>query len=278
MKTILAVVALSACVCAQNLVPNPGFEKGLAGYTVKGGSVEVVPFSKIGLYVRPFGLHDDSALRVPLQPQQKVTVAVSVPVPVGVTMARVGMWVGAAQRSPSNEVRVRVKPFGLSYKTGSIYMPILDSRIFDVSQWAGGSMPVEIEIEASPWYPHEIYLDDLAVEPVSQAQPWLIYAGSGGFNSLKPLNLSRPDAPRLIFLSVAPMASPWRVPGFVGEWWLEPSALLLLVATSTPLSQFGSYGVPSPLPDQIRFAAQLIEFDVANNALRLSNVIRSRTF
>jgi hypothetical protein len=132
MRAAVYAALLSHSAAAQtaptNLVPNPGFEKGLAGYTVKGGSVEVVPFSKIGLYVRSFGLHDDSALRVPLQPQQKVTVAVSVPVPVGVTMARVGMWVGAAQRSPSNEVRVRVKPFGLSYKTGSIYMPILDSR------------------------------------------------------------------------------------------------------------------------------------------------------
>jgi hypothetical protein len=175
MRAAVYAALLSHSAAAQtaptNLVPNHGFENGLTGYTVNGGPVEVVPFSRIGPFMRSFGLHDDSALRIPLKPKQKVTVESKVPIPAGLSMARVSLWVGASQWSSSNEAQVRVQPFGLEYRTGSIYMPLLDSRVVDVSSWAGGVLPVKIEIEASPWYPHEIYLDDLAVEPVSPAQP-----------------------------------------------------------------------------------------------------------
>jgi hypothetical protein len=273
----LCAALLSSHVQAQNLVANGDFENGMTGFTVTGGVAQVVHASSLSPFIRPIGLFDDHVLHVPLAMKQKVTIDFSVPIPSGVTYAYTSMWVGGMQQSSSNVAQVRVSALGLQYRTGGIYLPLLEASVINVSSWAGGKMPVRIELEASDYYSRDFLLDELVVEPISKTRPWIRYTGSGNFNFLYPHNLSSPNSPMLLFLSPYVTPTPLRVPGVLGQWWLDPGAMFLFATQVS--SPWTGFRVPMPMtPGSFRFAAQLIELDVATNTLRLSNVIHSRTF
>jgi hypothetical protein len=260
---------LSPSAAAQNLVPHGGFENGLSGWTVTGATATFP-------VVKGVGLHDDKVLALSLSAQQKVTIDASVPIPKGVSMVRASIWLDSPDLT-GNGIRAKVNPLGLYLSNSSVIPPILESAFVDVSSWSGTSMPLRIEITGAPYDSMRIYLDDLVMEPVDPNGLRLRHSGLWSNNSLRPSNFTSPTSPLLLFLAASPMQQPWRMPGVQGAWWLDSATTLLLASGSAQGMSWIQLPAPFP-PRSIRFAAQLIEFDVANNVLRLSNPVHSRTF
>jgi hypothetical protein len=204
----------------------------------------------------------------------------SVPIPKGVSMVRASIWLDSpASRGTAFERRC--DPLGLYLSEQLSHPPDAGVGFRRRLQLVRDFDATAIEITGAPYDPMRIYLDDLVMEPVDP-NGLRSQTGSGLWsnNSLRPSNFTSPTSPLLLFLAASPMQ---RARGECRAFsrrvvaGVEPRPCCSW-RSGTPLKAVELDGsCQSPLPDRsIRFAAQLIEFDVANNVLRLSNVIHSQ--